>query len=108
MRLLPTINKIVKAIEKDNFKKQYISIRIISSYKNSTCNSTNVIFYRIKPARGSPNFSDRKDTHRRLPTLLRSSVPYQARGSCSWSRRWHGFFVSRASSSSCIPTSGSY
>lgn len=37
MRLLPTINKIVKAIEKDNFKKQYISIRIISSYKNSTC-----------------------------------------------------------------------
>lgn len=34
MRLFTTINKIVKAIEKDNFKKWYIDI---FSYKNSTC-----------------------------------------------------------------------
>lgn len=34
MRLFTIINKIVKAIEKDNFKKRYIDI---FSYKNSTC-----------------------------------------------------------------------
>lgn len=68
----------------------------------------NLFYYRIKPTRGSPDITNRKDTHRRLPTLLRSSVPHQARGSRSWSRGWYSFFVGGATSSSCFPTGSSH